>query len=74
MPNWQIVDEAHVRLVKVREALDKGFAAIIEGRNAGALPVIEILAAEVQQLTLAVLAALGPSPASLPDGSDAAAT
>ena len=62
MPDWQIVEEAYNSLVKVRAAFDDALALVIDGRNAGALPVIELLASEVEHLTRALLAAFGAGP------------
>jgi hypothetical protein len=60
MPNWQSIEEAYARLLQVQEAFDNAIKAAIEARNAGSLPVLEILAHEVEQLGRAVLAAFGP--------------
>ena len=62
MPNWQRIEDAYERLLKVRTAFDHALAAVIEGRNLGALPVLEILAREAEQLTHEVVAALGGAP------------
>lgn len=62
MPNWQFIEEAFGRLLKVREVFDNAVAAAIDGRNAGALPVLEVLANEVDQLAREVLAAFGSVP------------
>lgn len=73
MPNWQCIEEAFARLLKVREVFDNAVAAAIEGRNSGALPVLEVLANEVDQLVRDTLTAFGPtlavtceSPGSIP--------
>lgn len=58
MPNWQSIADAHARLLKVRTAFDHALAALIESRNVGALPVLDILSREVEQLTHEVMAAL----------------
>lgn len=62
MPNWQFIEEAFARLLKVREAFDNAVAAAIDGRNSGALPVLELLANEVDKLAKEVLAAFGSPP------------
>lgn len=59
MPNWQSIEDAHARLIKVRTAFDHALVAVIESRNIGALPVLEILTREVEQLTHDVVGALG---------------
>lgn len=59
MPNWQSIEDAYARLLKVRMASDSALAAVIESRNVGALPVLEILTREVEQLTHEVVATLG---------------
>lgn len=66
MPNWHSIEDAYGRLLKVRMAFDHALATVIESRNAGALPVLEILTKEVEQLTRDVLAALGSAPAASP--------
>ena len=63
MPNWQCIEEAFARLLKVREVFDNAVATAIEGRNSGALPVLEVLANEVDHLVRDVVAAFGPTPA-----------
>ena len=63
MPDWKSIDEAYSRLLSVRAVCDKALAVAIEGRNGGALPALELLVDEVEQLTRAVLAAFGHSPA-----------
>ena len=59
MPNWQRIEDAYARLLKVRGAFDHALAAMIESRNLGALPVLEILTREAEQMTHEVVAALG---------------
>ena len=66
MPNWQSIEDAYARLLKVREAFDHALAAVIESRNVGALPVMEILTREVDQLTREILTALAPGSAISP--------
>jgi hypothetical protein len=51
MPDWQIVSDAYARLLQVRTALDNAVAEAIREANAGALPVLELLVAEVEKLT-----------------------
>ena len=68
MPNWQCIEEAFARLLKVREVFDNAVAAAIEGRNSGALPVLEVLANEVDQLVRDTLTAFGPTPAVAGEG------
>jgi hypothetical protein len=63
MPDWQKIDEAFAHLVRVRAAFDEGLRVVIANRNAGALPVLEILAAECDKVIAEVLAEFGPSPA-----------
>ena len=62
MPNWQFIEEAFERLLKVREVFDNAVAGAIDGRNSGALPILEVLANEVDQLAREVLAAFGSAP------------
>ena len=57
MPNWQFIEEAFARLLKVREVFDNAVVAAIDSRNSGALPVLEVLTNEVDQLAREVLAA-----------------
>lgn len=61
MPDWQIVSDAYARLVQVRTALDSALTEAIREANAGALPVLELLAAEVEQLTRGLLDAFRPA-------------
>ena len=63
MPNWQRIEEAYASLLKVRAVFDDAMLLVIQTRNAGALPVLEILAREVEQLAREMLAAFGPAPA-----------
>ncbi len=63
MPNWQCIEEAFARLVKIREVFDSAVATAIESRNSGALPVLEVLANEVDHLVRDVLTAFGPTSA-----------
>lgn len=51
MPDWQIVSDAYARLLAVRSAFDDALAEAMQEANAGALPVLELLAAEVEHLT-----------------------
>lgn len=55
MPDWQIVSDAQARLLQVRTVFDSAVAEGIREANAGALPVLELLAAEVEQLTRSLL-------------------
>ena len=66
MPNWQLIEDAYARLLKVRGAFDHALASVVESRNIGALPVLEILTVEAEQLTREVMAALAPGPAVSP--------
>ena len=61
MPNWQIVSDAYARLLHVRSAFDSAVMEALQEANAGALPVLELLAAEVEQLTRSLLDALRPA-------------
>ena len=61
MPDWQIVSDAYARLLQVRIALDSAVTEAIREANAGALPVLELLAAEVEQLTRSLLDAFRPA-------------
>ena len=63
MPDWQIVSDAYARLVQVRAALDSAFSEAIREANAGALPVLEVLAAEVEHVTQCLLDAFRAAPA-----------
>ncbi|MEO7056814.1 MAG: hypothetical protein ABI143_08420 [Caldimonas sp.] len=58
MPIWQEVEDACERLTAVRVMLDEAFRDVIESRNAGGLPGLEILVAEVERLTRSVMDAL----------------
>ena len=62
MPDWQIVTSAYARLLQARAAFDAALVEVIGARNAGALPVLELLAVEVEQLKRAVLDSFGPMP------------
>jgi hypothetical protein len=55
MPDWQIVSDAYARLLQVRIVLDNAVTEAIREANAGALPVLELLAAEVEKLTRQLL-------------------
>ena len=55
MPDWQIVSDAYARLLQVRDAFDNAVTEAVRDRNAGSLPVLEVLALEVEHLTRAVL-------------------
>jgi len=59
MPNWQSVDEAYAGLMAVQKTFEECLDIVIRHRNGGALPALEILAAEVDKLTRLLLAALG---------------
>ena len=48
MPDWQIVSDAYERLLRVRSAFDDALTEAMREANAGALPVLELLAAEVE--------------------------
>ena len=60
MPDWQIVSDAQARLCEVRTVFDSAVHEAIREANAGALPVLELLAAEVEHLTRSVLDAFLP--------------
>lgn len=68
MPDWQIVSDAYARLLQVRTVLDNAVTEAIREANAGALPVLELLAAEVEHLTRALLDAFLPGSAVAPRG------
>ena len=55
MPDWQIVSDAYARLLQVRTVLDNAVTEAIREANAGALPVLELLVAEVEKLTRQLL-------------------
>ena len=55
MPDWQIVSDAYARLLQVRIVLDNAVTEAIREANAGALPVLELLVAEVEKLTRQLL-------------------
>lgn len=63
MPDWQIVSDAYTRLLQVRVVLDSAVAEAVREANAGALPVLELLAAEVEHLMRSLLDALRPGTA-----------
>ena len=52
MASWERVAWAHQRLVIVRSKYDDAMDCIVRTRNDGALPVLEILVAEVDRLNL----------------------
>ena len=60
MPDWQIVTDAYARLLQVRDAFDNAVTEAVSDRNAGSLPVLEVLAIEVEHLARAVLDAFRP--------------
>ena len=60
MPDWQIVSDAHALLLHVRTVFDNAAHEAIREADAGALPVLELLAAEVEHLTRSVLDAFVP--------------
>lgn len=62
MPVWQEVEDAFERLKAVRVILDEAFNVVIEGQNAGGVTGLEILVAEVENLTRAVLDSLRAGP------------
>jgi len=59
-PDRKIVSGAHARLLQVRTVLDNAVHEAIREANAGALPVLELLAAEVEHLTRSALDAFVP--------------
>ena len=63
MPDWQIVSDAYARLLQVRTVLDKAVTEAIREANAGALPVLELLVAEVEKLTRQLLDSFRSTPA-----------
>lgn len=63
MPDWQIVSDAYARLLQVRTVLDNAVTEAIREANAGALPVLELLAAEVEKLTRHLLDSFRSTPA-----------
>ena len=44
MPDWQIVTDAYARLLQVRAVFDSAVNEAVRDRNAGSLPVLELLA------------------------------
>jgi|KBSMisStandDraft_5_1062788.scaffolds.fasta_scaffold1394332_2 hypothetical protein len=66
MPDWQIVTDAYARLLQVRDAFDNAVTEAVRECNAGSLPVLEVLAIEVEHLTRALLDALRPAPSVAP--------
>jgi len=66
MPDWQIVTDAYARLLQVRNVFDNGVSEAVRDRNAGSLPVLELLATEVEHLTRALLDAFRPGPTVAP--------
>ena len=68
MPDWQIVSDAYARLLQVRSAFDNAVEEAIREANAGALPVLEVLAAEAEELLQAFLDAFRPAAVPLPHG------
>ena len=67
MPNWQRIEEGYASLLKVRAVFDDAMLLAIQTRNAGALPVLEVLAREVEHLAREMLAAFGPAAAARRD-------
>ena len=65
MPDWQIVSDAYARLLQVRIVLDNAVTEAIREANAGALPVLELLVAEVEKLTRQLLDSFRSAPAAL---------
>jgi hypothetical protein len=63
MPDWQIVTDAYARLLKARALFDAALVEVIGARNSEAVPMLELLAAEVERLKRAVLDSLGSSAA-----------
>ena len=63
MPDWQIVSNAYARLLHVRSAFDGAVTEAIREANAEALPVLELLAGEVEHLTRSLLDAFRPGAA-----------
>ena len=64
MPDWQIVTDAYARLLKARALFDAALVEVIGARNSEAVPMLELLAAEVEQRKRAVLDSFGSSAAS----------
>ena len=60
MPDWQIVTDAYARLLKARALFDAAFVEVVGARNAEAVPMLELLATEVERLKRAVLDSFGP--------------
>ncbi len=69
MPDWQIVTDAYARLLQVRTVFDNAVTEALRGTNAEALPVLELLAHEVEQLTRALLDVFRSGSAVAPNGS-----
>ena len=59
MPDWQIVTDAYARLLMARAHFDAAVVEVIGTKNSEAIPVLELLAAEVERLKRAVLDAFG---------------
>ena len=64
MPDWQIVIDANARLQQVRAIFDSAVTEAIQEANAGALPVLELLADEAERHTRGLLAAFVSTPVS----------
>jgi hypothetical protein len=58
MPDWERVEWTHEQLVALRGKYDDAISCVVQNRNYEALPVLEILAREVEQRNLAFLGAL----------------
>ena len=65
MPDWQFVIDAHARLQQVRAIFDSAVTEAVREANAGALPVLELLADEAEKHTRGLLEAFGPAPVPL---------
>ena len=63
MPDWQIVTDAYARFLKARALFDAAFVEVIGARNSEAVPMLKLLAAEVEHLKRAVLDSFGSSAA-----------
>ena len=62
MPDWHIVTDAYARLLKARAVFDAAVVEVIGARNPEAVPVLEMLATEVERLKRAMLDSFGPEP------------
>lgn len=60
MPDWQFVSDAYARLLQARSVFDAAVMEVLEMKNAGARPALEVMAAEVEHLTRSLCEAFGP--------------